>query len=608
MSVTRYTTIQLYLHASDTLGIYDLPKLTNPLWPNSMALEEPAPVLIEGFSIVKGPNTSTSNHQFVKAVPNFLTFSRLWVIYLSLRSSTSPDCDLPVSLRHFYQHVADLAKVFPWEKVAGYVIAICTSRLGKATAAEEFKHDFPLHHLATRDLPSTMMTLDANRSACLGTRGSALAPTSDPAFESMSASLAEVSTSRRLALRTPNLDHQLDLSKPTSFPSTLPPPQSRHIIVRSSSSLILLSDSSQSQLVPVSNPVSQPAPVTPTSSNPLQVLPADLASAVLTSLQTLQPPAQPNTTMAAPLHSAKGLPAHHGSMQAASGNWKKALLNYPDPLFVNQLLGAIKHRVHLGYIGPLRHHSHHQHIKNLPMDDRVGTVPKLHSTKLQTTHYLSDPRLPQPQQLLSINKGIMPHFTTIKYASLAAVLDFVWEYPGCCLWKSDLTDAFRHVVTTLDNARLLGFTFEGRFYMETGLTFRGRSSPWIFNLFAQALLWIVQLATSHPVDHYLDVVPANTDPGQPLHTLALACSALGLQLAPQKTFWNTTKLEILGIEIDTIQQSVGITSKRCLHILDTIDDLLVRHSACLINCQCIAGLLQFISQVVPHGKAYLRRL
>ncbi|KAJ1022897.1 hypothetical protein NDA13_004947 [Ustilago tritici] len=145
MSVTRYTMIQLYLHTSDTLGIYDLPKLTNPSWPNSTALEEPAPVLIEGFSIVKGPTTSTSNHQFVKAVPNFLTFSRLWVIYLSLRSSTSPDHDLPVSLGCFYQHVVDLAKVFPWEKVAGYVIAVCTSRIGKATAAEWAYFDTELH-------------------------------------------------------------------------------------------------------------------------------------------------------------------------------------------------------------------------------------------------------------------------------------------------------------------------------------------------------------------------------------------------------------------------------------------------------------------------------
>ena len=129
----------------DILSIYDLPKLANPSWPGSTALVEPAPVLIEGFSIVKGPTTSTSNHQFIKAVPNFLTFGRLWVVYLSLRSSTSNDRDLPVSLGRFYQHVANLAEVFPWDKVAGYVIAVCTSRLGKATAADWARFNTELH-------------------------------------------------------------------------------------------------------------------------------------------------------------------------------------------------------------------------------------------------------------------------------------------------------------------------------------------------------------------------------------------------------------------------------------------------------------------------------
>ncbi|SAM84093.1 uncharacterized protein UBRO_21010 [Ustilago bromivora] len=129
----------------DILSIYDLPKLANPLWPGSTALEEPAPVLIEGFSVIKGPTTSTSNHQFIKAVPNFLTFGQLWVIYLLLRSSTSNDRDLPVSLGHFYQHVTDLAEGFPWDKVAGYVIAVCMSCLGKATTADLACFDTELH-------------------------------------------------------------------------------------------------------------------------------------------------------------------------------------------------------------------------------------------------------------------------------------------------------------------------------------------------------------------------------------------------------------------------------------------------------------------------------
>ncbi|SPC61704.1 uncharacterized protein UHOD_11917 [Ustilago sp. UG-2017b] len=239
-------------------------------------------------------------------------------------------------------------------------------------------------------------------------------------------------------------------------------------------------------------------------------------------------------------------------MQAASGYWIKALLNYLDHPFVNQLLGAIDHGVHLSYSGPLHSHSRFRHIKNLPMDDRGNAhIQSRVMLRVQEGRLLEvDPQ--QLGLLPSVNDGIATHFTTIRYASLTAVLEFVRDNQGCHLWKSNLTDAFWHVVTTLDDACLLGFTFDGRFYMETGLTFGGQSSPWLFNLFAEALHWVLQSMTHHPVDHYLDdffgAVLAAGNPGQPLHALALACSALGLQLAPQKTFWNHTKSEILGIE------------------------------------------------------------
>ncbi|SAM84648.1 uncharacterized protein UBRO_20839 [Ustilago bromivora] len=161
--------------------------------------------------------------------------------------------------------------------------------------------------------------------------------------------------------------------QPQPHTATPPPPQSFHIPAWSSGFPMQPSDSSRYLLAPVIIPASQPAPATLTFSNPLQVPLADLASPMLLSLQTLLPPARPNTTIAAPLHPSNGCPSRYGTMQAASGNWTKALLNYLDHPFVNQLLGAIDHGVHLGYSGPLCSHSRFWSIKNLPMDNRGNT-------------------------------------------------------------------------------------------------------------------------------------------------------------------------------------------------------------------------------------------
>ncbi|SYW81930.1 uncharacterized protein UHO2_00419 [Ustilago hordei] len=624
----------------DTLSVYDLPKLANPSWPGAPALEDNALVLIEGFSVVKGQSTSTSNRQFIKAVPSFSTFGRLWVVYLSLRSSSSHDCDLPVSLGCFYQHVADLSEVFPRTESpamsllsAHLVLAGPTPPSGLVSTpscmpptSKECQHDLPPLP-ASNDPPPASTILDVTRFASLGTKVVALELTSGLASANICVSPVEGSTHPR---RAPVAPLPMDPLPNRLWPTDLPPPWLSQAVPAA------LRDDSP---VPTGSilDITTPLLVPPTAIALHQLIP-------LQTLQTLQPPAHPNTTLNAPLYPDSGIPARHGTMQATVAHWHQALLHYPDRLFVAQLLGAITHGVHLGYAGPLRRLGRFANPKNLPMDHKgethvqveiathllegrlvevdpracnlvcspIGVVLKPHLSKLRTIHHLSHPRLPRPDQMPSVNDGIAPHFTSIRYASLANILAFIWENPGCRLWKSDLTDAFRHIVTTLANARLLGFSYAGRYYMETGLTFGGCSSPWLFNLFAEALHWVLQSTTPNPVNHYLDdffgAVPADTDPGQPLHALALACSALGLQLAPLKTFWAATKLEILGIQIDTIQQSISITSERRSRILDAANILLTRCSARLHDWQCIAGLLQFVSQVVLHGKAYLRRL
>ncbi|SPO28963.1 uncharacterized protein UTRI_10233 [Ustilago trichophora] len=376
----------------------------------------------------------------------------------------------------------------------------------------------------------------------------------------------------------------------------------------------------------------------------LAVPSADLCLSTLLSQQISQPPPRPNTTIMLPLFDAGTCPARRGTMQQAAAAWHTILARYPDQLVAAQLLGGIKHGVNIGYNGPLATLPRYSGVENLPMDlngrqhvakeiqarileDRlkqvepsqcqlvcspIGTVPKPRSSKLRTIHHLSHPRQPHSGQLPSVNDGIRQEYTYIKYTGLTCLIDYVRDNPGCMLWKSDLVDAFRHVVVSDKDARLLGFTFNKAFYMETSLTFGGRSSPWLFNLFAEIVNWVVSATTPHPVDHYLDdffgAVPVGEDPTAPLHSLALACGALGLQPSPPKTFSSVTRLEILGIEIDTLRQTVGITEERQQRILESIEYLLSRRSASLIDWQRIAGLLQFVSQVVPHAKAYLRRL
>ncbi|SPO41379.1 uncharacterized protein PSFLO_06861 [Pseudozyma flocculosa] len=106
----------------------------------------------------------------------------------------------------------------------------------------------------------------------------------------------------------------------------------------------------------------------------------------------------------------------------------------------------------------------------------IGTVPKPRSTKLRIIHHLSHLRAPG-SGLPSVNPGVARSSTAIQDVTLAAVLDY---------------------------ARLLGRMLDVHFFAETVLTFGGKSSPLLFDLFAEMPHWIMASFTPHPVEHDLD--------------------------------------------------------------------------------------------------------
>nr|QBH67613.1 hypothetical protein UEMT_2079 [Ustilago esculenta] len=385
-------------------------------------------------------------------------------------------------------------------------------------------------------------------------------------------------------------------------------------------------------------------------------LPPDLATPILASILTGRPPApRPNTSCARPIFDQSDMPAAVGTLNA--WHWSPFLNLYPDQAFAAQLRGALLHGVKLGYEGPLRHKAR-LGVKNLPMDSTglehlrreissrvsegrlcpvaspdavrlvcspMGVVPKPHSDKLCTIYHLSHPRIPGTR-LPSVNSHIDTAFVAIKYDTLDAIMDYIREHPGALLWKADLEDAFRHVVVAESDARLMGIQFEGAFYQECTLAFGGSSSPFLFNLFAEFLHWLAAFTQqsisalqppSNPqpysvITHYLDdffgAADAGANANVPIAALSLAASALGFRLSRKKTVWNTTRLEVLGIELDSVAQTASVTESRRRRILKSCEHILDRGRASLGDMQKIAGLLQFVTRVVPQGRAFLRRL
>ncbi len=142
----------------------------------------------------------------------------------------------------------------------------------------------------------------------------------------------------------------------------------------------------------------------------------------------------------------------------------------------------------------------------------LGLVPK-HDGGWRRIHHLSHPRGE------SVNNYIPDDVGEMRYTRFQEVLQLVINAGRqCVIMKRDVKDAFRNVVVTPQHGWLLGFRWEERYYKETCLSFGLATTPFIFNLFAEALYWIIAFFFRWVLFHYLDdfvaIFRSDTLPGR----------------------------------------------------------------------------------------------
>ncbi|SAM82438.1 uncharacterized protein UBRO_20669 [Ustilago bromivora] len=609
-------------------------------------------ILVNGIlikSIPSAASTSSTCH-FTKLIPDICCFTEAWTVYTCIWACAANNTNLSASLGVFLLHIIQTNCTHMWPLVASYILTTCRQRFGHASAALWAQQDQAVwnQHLSTAasfcpppksaTLGSTNHQADTQlsgppskrqkglkavpRAMCAGSDTNVVVvpattvPRTAPdpvqvatprhptgldglvSLTPLSPTAPDLGPAQRPPLLQGSARH---IDGPTGLPDLSTPPLQglAQLVGNSASMLDLGTPPLQGSAWSVIMPTGLGGTRTPLLQGlawlfnlvpaALDVPSADWCLSLLLDVWSHDPGLHPNTSFAGNVFDLASQPARHGSMQECAFVWSTLLSLYPDPIYHHQLLGMTEHSCLLGYDRPL--HDADCHSNNLPISSAATALP-------------------------SVNASIPPGFIRIQYEGLQDLLAFVSQNPGFLLWKGNLEDAFQHIVTAKHDMHLLSFSYDSICYHENVLTFRGSSSPWLFNLVTKSLHWLVAacLPTDWPVNHYLDdtfsTVPVSHTAHTllPVHTLALAVNALGLQLSPKKTFGASTKLEVLGVEIDTVAQTIGITDDQHHHILAQCRSLMQHHSADLLDMQQIAGLLQFVSQVFLCRKAFLRCL
>ena len=150
-------------------------------------------------------------------------------------------------------------------------------------------------------------------------------------------------------------------------------------------------------------------------------------------------------------------------------------------------------------------------------------------------------------------------------------------------------------------------------YVDAMLPFGLRSAPKIFTAVADAIEWCVrQRGVSYP-EHYLDDFitygpPSSSVCRRNLAILAEECKQLGATLAEEKSEGPTTKLQFLGIEVDTVAATLCLLGDKLLRLQQLTVDWRSRKACQKLELESLTGVLQYACKVIGPGRSFLRRM
>ena len=222
--------------------------------------------------------------------------------------------------------------------------------------------------------------------------------------------------------------------------------------------------------------------------------------------------------------------------------------------------------------------------------------------------------LSQPKGL-SINEGILKEDFTVQYSHFDVATKLVREIGSHCLMsKVDIKHAFRLLPVRPEDWKLLGYFWKNYYFIDNRLPFGLRSSPGIFNRFADLTCWVIQnifqlMSLVHYADDYFLVSIKHKEVAyKELERLCQAFQEMNIPLAVDKIVGPATKVIYLGIAIDSTHLTISVPEDKYNELMILLPTWLQKRSCTKQQLLSLIGKLSFACKVVRPGRIFLRRL
>ncbi|XP_066914570.1 uncharacterized protein [Clytia hemisphaerica] len=185
--------------------------------------------------------------------------------------------------------------------------------------------------------------------------------------------------------------------------------------------------------------------------------------------------------------------------------------------------------------------------------------------------------------------------------------------PGCYMGKIDIKHAFRLCPVHPDDWPLLGYCWQGKYFFDLCLPFGSRSSPCIFNMFADALQWILVrkcliTAISHYLDDFILCAPSFNEAQLKMDVVQALFKDVGVPVALDKLEGPSQVMTYLGIEIDSVSSSIRLPTSKLVELKGMVSAWRSKRKCTKRELLSLIGSLSFACKVIRPGRIFLRRL
>lgn len=241
----------------------------------------------------------------------------------------------------------------------------------------------------------------------------------------------------------------------------------------------------------------------------------------------------------------------------------------------------------------------------------LNTVPKATPTERRTILDLSMPKGRSIND--SIQKGhYLEEQYELQYPSLDSFLDLVRASGrGCCMFKRDLSRAYRQIPVCPLDWSLLGFSWREKLYFDRVLAMGIRSGALIMQRISTSLMYVYSRQATVPGVAYLDDLGSCARPEEAqkaFDTLGTVIGDSGLIEAGEKAVSPTTIMTFLGIEVDSNSMEIRVPQDKLDDIFSILDRWASKKSATKRQLQSLIGKLQFLAKCVAAGRVFISRL